>query len=128
MALLKKKHLPFGLSCCYTSQNLTPSAPYESYFDQMGGVGRRSCGTSTICPVGNDAVPELLPTPEQRNLMYHRIRGHRGYCRSSPWTSRNDGEYVGGRIAGGRRYLHINANGDAIPACLSTIPTPTSGT
>ena len=24
----------------------------------------------------------------------------------------NDGEYVGGCIAGGRRYLHINANGD----------------
>ena len=27
----------------------------------------------------------------------------------------NDGEYVGGCIAGGRRYLHINANGDADP-------------
>jgi len=24
----------------------------------------------------------------------------------------NDGEYVDGCIAGGRRYLHINANGD----------------
>ena len=27
----------------------------------------------------------------------------------------NDGEYVGGCIAGGRRYLHINANGDVDP-------------
>ena len=27
----------------------------------------------------------------------------------------NDGEYVGGCIAGGRRYLHINANGDVEP-------------
>ena len=27
----------------------------------------------------------------------------------------NDGEYVGGCIAGGRRYLHINANGDCDP-------------
>ena len=26
----------------------------------------------------------------------------------------NDGEYVGGCIAGGRRYLHINANGDGV--------------
>lgn len=27
----------------------------------------------------------------------------------------NDGEYVGGCIAGGRRYLHINARGDVEP-------------
>ena len=27
----------------------------------------------------------------------------------------NDGQYVGGCIAGGRRYLHINANGDVDP-------------
>ena len=27
----------------------------------------------------------------------------------------NDGEYVGGCVAGGRRYLHINANGDVDP-------------
>ncbi len=27
----------------------------------------------------------------------------------------NDAEYVGGCIAGGRRYLHINANGDVDP-------------
>ncbi len=27
----------------------------------------------------------------------------------------NDAEFVGGCIAGGRRYLHINANGDVEP-------------
>ena len=27
----------------------------------------------------------------------------------------NDGEFVGGCIAGGRNYFHINANGDAEP-------------
>lgn len=30
----------------------------------------------------------------------------------------NDGEYVGGCIAGGRSYLHINANGDADPCAF----------
>ena len=30
----------------------------------------------------------------------------------------NDGEYVGGCIAGGRRYLHINANGDIEPCAF----------
>ena len=27
----------------------------------------------------------------------------------------NDGEFVGGCIAGGRNYCHINANGDVEP-------------
>ena len=30
----------------------------------------------------------------------------------------NDGEYVGGCIAGGRSYLHINANGDVEPCAF----------
>lgn len=30
----------------------------------------------------------------------------------------NDGEYVGGCVAGGRRYLHINANGDIEPCAF----------
>ena len=40
-------------------------------------------------PVGNDAVPELLPTPEQREYMYHQIREFRGKKPIfMPWTSR----------------------------------------
>ena len=66
-------------------------------------------------PVGNDAVPELLPTAAQRRGIYERIRRYR---RAKPLFSidfQNDAEYVGGCIAGGRRYLHINANGDIDP-------------
>ena len=47
--------------------------------------------------------------------MYDRVR----YCRrTKPLFAidfQNDGEYVGGCVAGGRRYLHINANGDVDP-------------
>jgi hypothetical protein len=67
-------------------------------------------------PVGNDAAPELMPTPEQREEIYHRIRDN--YRKTKPLfilDFQNDGEYVGGCIAGGRRYLHINANGDVDP-------------
>ena len=32
-----------------------------------------------------------------------------------PMDFQNDGEYVGGCIAGGRNYFHINSNGDAEP-------------
>ena len=69
-------------------------------------------------PVGNDAAPELMPTPEQRKYMIDRIR----YLRSTegdipfyPMDFQNDGEFVGGCIAGGRNYFHINSAGDAEP-------------
>ena len=66
-------------------------------------------------PVGNDAAPQLLPNPEQREYMYHRIREIRATKPIFAMDFQNDGEYVGGCIAGGRRYLHINANGDVDP-------------
>lgn len=68
--------------------------------------------------VGNEASTELLLNPEQRKYMCHRIRGIRGMEGGKPLFTidfQNDGEYIGGCIAGGRRYLHINANGDVDP-------------
>ena len=65
--------------------------------------------------IGNDAAPELLPTPKQRELMYHRIRQARREKPIFAMDFQNDGEFVGGCIAGGRRYFHINANGDCDP-------------
>ena len=66
-------------------------------------------------PVGNDASPELLPTPEQRTEMYRRIRRYRQTKPLFAMDFQNDAEFVGGCIAGGRTYLHINANGDVDP-------------
>ena len=66
-------------------------------------------------PVGNEAVPELLPTPEQRKTVYERIRAFRNTKPIFSMDFQNDAEYVGGCIAGGRNYLHINAAGDVEP-------------
>ena len=68
-------------------------------------------------PVGNDAAPELLPDPGAARV---HVPPASASCRaqeaaSSRMDFQNDGEYVGGCIAGGRRYLHINANGDVDP-------------
>lgn len=57
----------------------------------------------------------LLPSPEQREAVYHRIRGFRGSKPIFTMDFQNDAEYVGGCIAGGRNYLHINAKGDVEP-------------
>ena len=114
MELLKEKRLPFGISCCYTSQNLDSISSFE-FVDQMIKWGAKFVWYFHYMPVGNDAVPELLPNPEQREFMYHRIREIRRIKPIFAMDFQNDGEYVGGCIAGGRRYLQINANGDVDP-------------
>ncbi len=114
MELLKRKKLPFGISSCYTSQNLD-SISSDAYFDQMIKWGASFVWYFHYMPVGMDAVPELMPAPEQREFMYHKIREVRATKPIFAMDFQNDGEYVGGCIAGGRRYLHINANGDCDP-------------
>ena len=117
MALLKAKRLPFGLSCCYTSQN-TEVIGSEEYFDQMVEWGAKFCWLFTYMPVGQDAVPELMVTAEQRKFMYEQVRKFRKIKPIFTLDFWNDGEYAGGCIAGGRRYLHINANGDMDPCAF----------
>ncbi len=114
MNLLKEKRLPFGISCCYTSQNLEAISS-EAYFDQMVEWGALFVWYFHYMPVGNDASPELMPNPRQREFMYHQIRKFRQTKPIFAMDFQNDGQYVGGCIAGGRRYFHINANGDVDP-------------
>ena len=69
-------------------------------------------------PVGEGASVDLCPTVEQREYMLRRIREVRGVTGGKPIFAmdfQNDGEYVGGCIAGGRVYCHINARGDVEP-------------
>ena len=48
-------------------------------------------------------------------LSLFRIRKYRATKPLFAMDFQNDAEYVGGCVAGGRRYLHINANGDVDP-------------
>ena len=52
MNLLKEKRLPFGISCCYTSQNLDAISS-EAYFDQMVDWGALFVWYFHYMPVGN---------------------------------------------------------------------------
>ena len=114
MSILRQKRLPFGISACYTSQNLD-SISSDEFIDQLVKWGARFIWYFHYMPVGNDAVPALMPDPQQRETMYRRIREIRATKPLFAMDFQNDGEYVGGCIAGGRRYLHINANGDVDP-------------
>ena len=114
MALLREKKLVYGISCCYTSANYE-SITSEEFYDSMIDLGAYFVWYFHYMPVGNDAAPELLPTPEQRIGVYEKIRHYRATKPLFAMDFQNDAEYVGGCIAGGYRYLHINANGDIDP-------------
>ena len=117
MDLLKSHGILFGISVCYTRDNIE-AVTSDDFIRFVTGKGARFGFYFHYMPVGVNAVPELMPTTEQRKKMIERIR----YIRSPeadfeffPMDFQNDGEYVGGCIAGGRNYFHINANGDAEP-------------
>ncbi|MET0016092.1 radical SAM protein [Oscillibacter sp.] len=114
MELLRSKKLVYGISSCYTSSNYE-SITSEEFYDSLIDMGAYFIWYFHYMPVGNDAVPELLPTPEQRKGTYERIRHFRASKPLFAMDFQNDAEYVGGCIAGGYRYLHINANGDVDP-------------
>ena len=114
MKLLKKHKLPFGISTCYTSRNFNDITS-EEFFDYIIEAGALFAWFFHYMPVGNSAVTDLLPTPEQREMVYHRIRAFRKTKSLFSIDFQNDAEYIGGCIAGGRNYLHINAKGDVEP-------------
>ena len=114
MDRLKKYGLIFGTSICYTRKNIE-TVTSDEFLDMIIGKGCRFTWYFHYMPVGNDAAPELLPTPAQRRETYERIRKYRATKPLFAMDFQNDAEFVGGCIAGGRRYLHINANGDIDP-------------
>ncbi len=117
MDILKKYGVGFGFSTCYHRYN-TEEVGSEEYVDFMIEKGCLFGWYFTYMPLGKDADLNLLVTPEQRKYMYHQIRGLREQKPIFLMDFWNDGEYVGGCIAGGRNYLHINANGDVEPCAF----------
>lgn len=117
MDLLKENGLIFGTSICYTSKNIE-IVTSDDFIDLIVDKGCRYALYFHYMPVGNNAAMDLLPTMEQRTYMKQRVRDIRNMTTGKGLFAmdfQNDGEFVGGCIAGGRNYFHINANGDAEP-------------
>jgi MoaA/NifB/PqqE/SkfB family radical SAM enzyme len=120
MAAMDKLHsygLIYGTSICYTSVNYK-DVTSDEFLDFLISKGVLFSWYFHYMPVGNDASTELLLNPEQREYMYHRIREIRDWEGGKPIFTidfQNDGEFVGGCIAGGKYYCHVNANGDVEP-------------
>ena len=117
IGILRSHKLPFGVSCCYTHQNVNVIGS-EEYFDWMIDNGAKFAWFFTYVPVGKGAPTDLMATAEDRAFMYRKIREYRNTKPIFTMDFWNDGEYVKGCIAGGRYYFHINANGDAEPCAF----------
>ena len=117
MDLLKKEGVIFGFSTCYHKYN-TDIVGSEEYLDFLVNRGCMFGWYFTYIPIGKNAAVDLIATPEQREYMYYQIRDLRTKKPIFIMDFWNDGEYVNGCIAGGRRYLHINANGDVEPCAF----------
>ena len=117
MDLLKKNGCLFGTSIAYTRNNIE-LVTSDEFIDMELEKGVQFTMYFHLMPVGMDASPELMPTMKQRIYMHDRLREVRNMTDGKGFFCfdfQNDGEYVGGCIAGGRNYFHINANGDAEP-------------
>ena len=118
MELLRENGLPFGVSCCYTSANANSIAS-EEFFDWLIEKGALFAWVFTYMPVGVGSPTSLMVHADQREHLYHFNRRVRAEKPILTLDFQHDGEFVGGCIAGGRRYLHINAAGDVEPCVFA---------
>lgn len=117
MKLLKKYGCLFGTSVCYTSLNYK-AVTSDEFYDKMINLGAKYMWYFHYMPVGGDADTALLLSPEQREHVYRSIRAKRDSKTGKPIFTvdfQNDAEFVGGCIAGGRNYFHVNSDGYVEP-------------
>ncbi len=115
---LREAHVLFGSSATVTKNNVDIVSS-EEWIDHLLKKGIIAQMYFLYIPVNGNGDINLMVTPEQRDHLRRQVIHFR---RTRPmfildfW---NDGPHVQGCIAGGRRYFHINANGDVEP-CVYT--------
>ncbi len=111
---LREEGVAFGFSCTATRQNveLVSSDEFVEFYREKGCI---LGWYFTYIPIGRKPDVSLMPTPQQRNHLRRRVREIRVSHDIMVGDFWNDGLLVGGCIAGGRYYFHINSNGDVEP-------------
>lgn len=118
MTRLKSHGVPFGTSLTVTSRNIE-EVTSDEFFEHLYHKGVMVVWLFLFMPVGQDPDVSLMPSPEQRDYLRRRgsaLRAKYPIFIADFW---NDAPFVGGCIAGGTNYVHINANGDVEP-CVFT--------
>ncbi len=111
---LREAGVMFGASFTETRENMDEIASDE-LLDLLVEKGALVAWYFQYIPIGREPHVELMPTPEQRDWLRRRLIDVREVKPIFIGDFWNDGYYVEGCIAGGREYIHINANGDVEP-------------
>jgi MoaA/NifB/PqqE/SkfB family radical SAM enzyme len=115
---LREARVPVGTSTTVTREN-SPVVASEEFVDKMMEKGSLVHMYFLYIPVNGRADLSLMVTPQQRDHLRRQVAWFRTAKPMFFMDFWNDGPYVGGCIAGGRRYFHINARGDVEP-CVYT--------
>jgi MoaA/NifB/PqqE/SkfB family radical SAM enzyme len=118
MDFLKEEGCFFGASVTQTRHNSDEIISSE-FFELLLKKGCYVIWFFQFLPVGKDPDINLMASPQQRHQLWQKVNEIR---RSLPifigdfW---NDGPFLGGCIAAGRRYMHINNKGDVEPCAFA---------
>lgn len=121
MQALDKAGIIFGFSATVTSQNAEVLAS-DKFIDYYVKMGCKFGWYFTYIPIGRKPNLDLMTEPPQRVRLGEQI--HKWRKQRKPifigdfW---NDGPEVGGCIAGGRRYFHIDGAGDIKPCAFTPL-------
>lgn len=114
---MKELGVPFGYSVTETRYNVAEVLGNE-FVDFMVEKGAKIAWYFQYIPIGDKPYLDMMLSPEQRLYSLdriHYIRSHDPLFAADFW---NDGPYTGGCLAGGRRYLHITADGGIEPCAF----------
>ncbi|MEW6109169.1 MAG: radical SAM protein [Nitrospirota bacterium] len=114
MKLLNDAGILFGYSATMTRQNADIMVSDE-FVDHWIENGCTVGWYFLYTPVGREPNWDMVPTPEQRDMLRERVAYFRSAKEMLFGDFWNDGPVVGGCIAGGRKYFHINSKGDVEP-------------
>jgi MoaA/NifB/PqqE/SkfB family radical SAM enzyme len=107
----------FGASVTQTRFN-TEEITSDEFFQLLLKKGCFVIWFFQFLPIGKDPDLELMALPEQRHKLYQKICQIRERLPIFIGDFWNDGPFVGGCIAAGRRYVHINNKGDVEPCAF----------
>lgn len=114
MDLLREAGLSFCGSFTHSRKN-SALITDPAYIDMLVSKGVFALWLFSYVPVGRKPDPELMPTPEQRDHLRRSVAAFRDQKPMLFIDFWNDGPMVSGCLAGGRKYFHVNANGDIEP-------------
>ena len=111
---LREAGIFFAVSTTQTSQNSDVLAS-DAFIDFLVEKGCILLWNFHYVPIGRNPDLSLMATPEQRNRMRERLAYFRATKPMLFVDFWNDGCLTEGCIAAGRKYFHVNAQGDVEP-------------